>query len=217
MDYRKIYEDHNGPIPSDDSGRTYEIHHINGNRLDNSIDNLLCVSITDHYQIHFKQGDWAACSAIALRMKLSPSELSAKLSRLAIDNNAEKIENGTHHFQRKGKDHHSYDSTVYAFENISTGEVVNTTCYEFSKLLNSKHVYGMAKGKNKLKTVKGWKLLETEIPGNTIYKFNNIETGEIFEGTGYEFRIKYNLNQGNVSSMIKHKNTTVKNWAMLNT
>jgi len=26
--YRKIYEDHNGPIPVDEDGRTYEIHHL---------------------------------------------------------------------------------------------------------------------------------------------------------------------------------------------
>jgi hypothetical protein len=29
--YRKIYENHNGIIPKDSDGRTYEIHHIDGN------------------------------------------------------------------------------------------------------------------------------------------------------------------------------------------
>ena len=33
--YRKIYEQHHGPIPIDESGRTYDIHHIDGNHFNN--------------------------------------------------------------------------------------------------------------------------------------------------------------------------------------
>lgn len=29
--YRRIYEQHYGPIPKDEQGRSYEIHHIDGN------------------------------------------------------------------------------------------------------------------------------------------------------------------------------------------
>ncbi len=74
--YRKIYEHHNGPIPVDEDGRTYEIHHIDGNRANNDPSNLLCVSIREHYDIHFSQGDLGACWAIASRMRLSPEHIS---------------------------------------------------------------------------------------------------------------------------------------------
>ena len=43
-DYRKIWIQYNGSIPVDDSGRTYEIHHIDGNKSNNNIDNLVLVA-----------------------------------------------------------------------------------------------------------------------------------------------------------------------------
>jgi hypothetical protein len=59
INYRKIYEKIKGPIP-----KGYEIHHIDGNHNNNDIDNLKCVSIQEHYEIHKKQGDWGACRKI---------------------------------------------------------------------------------------------------------------------------------------------------------
>ena len=55
MNYRKIWEEFHGKIPKDDQGRTFDIHHIDGNRKNNSIDNLICLSIEDHYKVHLKQ------------------------------------------------------------------------------------------------------------------------------------------------------------------
>jgi hypothetical protein len=55
MNYRKIWITLKGEIPKDEFGRSYEIHHIDGNRKNNSIDNLMCVSIEEHYEIHNKQ------------------------------------------------------------------------------------------------------------------------------------------------------------------
>lgn len=55
MNYRKIWESVNGPIPKDERGVTYDIHHIDGNRKNNNIINLICVSVEEHYQIHLKQ------------------------------------------------------------------------------------------------------------------------------------------------------------------
>lgn len=72
--YRKIYEQHYGPIP-----KGYEIHHLDGNRQNNSIVNLVCVSIVEHYNIHYNQGDWGACRKILKRMNLTEEEKS-KLS-----------------------------------------------------------------------------------------------------------------------------------------
>jgi hypothetical protein len=55
MNYRKIWEQVHGQIPKDEQGRTYDIHHIDGNRKNNLIENLICLSLEDHYKIHLKQ------------------------------------------------------------------------------------------------------------------------------------------------------------------
>lgn len=76
MNYRKIYQDHHGPIPKDEEGRSFEIHHVDGNSKNNSPENLKAVSIQEHYDIHLSQGDWAACIRIAGKMRLSPEKIS---------------------------------------------------------------------------------------------------------------------------------------------
>lgn len=93
--YRKIYSDCYGPIPKDENGRTYEIHHIDGNRKNNDPTNLIAVSIQEHYDIHYAQKDWGACHNILIRMKKSSEEIS-KLSRMAAN---KRLEEGTHLFQ----------------------------------------------------------------------------------------------------------------------
>lgn len=74
-----MWSDCYGPIPKDEKGRSYEIHHVDGDRTNNHISNLKAVSMEEHYQIHFDQGDWAACALIAERLDLSAEEIS-KLS-----------------------------------------------------------------------------------------------------------------------------------------
>jgi hypothetical protein len=92
--YRKIYEKHYGFIPKDEEGRTYEIHHIDGNRKNNNIENLIAVSIREHYQIHLDQGDYSSCIKIASRMKMSPENISD----LAKKSNKKRIEEKTHNW-----------------------------------------------------------------------------------------------------------------------
>lgn len=88
--YRKIWESHNGPIPVDEDGRSYEIHHKDGNHANNDIKNLVCVSIKEHYDIHFTQGDYAACHLIAKRMAKTSDELSKIVSDLNKKRTGEK-------------------------------------------------------------------------------------------------------------------------------
>lgn len=90
--YRKIYENHHGKIPLDDNGRTYEIHHVDGNHDNNSSDNLVALTINEHYDIHHKNGDYYACIAIGKRMNKTKEELS----KLATDENLKRVQNGTH-------------------------------------------------------------------------------------------------------------------------
>lgn len=78
MDYRKIYEQHNGKIPEG-----CEIHHIDGNRANNDITNLKCVTVLEHYNIHLAQGDYMACSMIMTRMNLTPDQKKA-LHKMAM-------------------------------------------------------------------------------------------------------------------------------------
>jgi hypothetical protein len=91
--HRKIYEEHYGSIPVDDDGRSYDIHHINGNHSDNRPENLKAVSIKEHYEIHLSQGDLGSAFKVAQRMNISPEEKS----KLATDLARQRIENGTHH------------------------------------------------------------------------------------------------------------------------
>jgi hypothetical protein len=75
-DYRKIFMKTYGSIPKDKDGRSYEIHHIDGNNSNNSPENLKAVSIEEHYYIHLSQGDYGACLLISSRMTTTPEEKS---------------------------------------------------------------------------------------------------------------------------------------------
>jgi hypothetical protein len=91
--YRKIYEQHHGPIPFDSEGRRYDIHHIDGNRQNNSPSNLIAVSIQDHYNIHYAQGDYSACLIMAKRANITTKEKSM----LAKKSARRLVESGKHH------------------------------------------------------------------------------------------------------------------------
>ena len=101
---RKIYLNHYGSIPIGNDGRPYEVHHIDGNPDNNDITNLMAVSIQDHFEIHYNQGDWAACVRIAAKLKLPQEELTALARKNAIKINAKTLANGTHNFL--GKNNH---------------------------------------------------------------------------------------------------------------
>ena len=74
MDYRKIWERVNGPIPKDEKGRSFHIHHIDGNNQNNAIENLKCISIEEHYKLHLQQGDIFAASMIWARLQLTEED-----------------------------------------------------------------------------------------------------------------------------------------------
>jgi hypothetical protein len=74
--YRKIWEKTHGSIPKDINGRSHEIHHIDGNHKNNSIENLKCLTIKEHYDEHYKNGDYGACVMIAKRMGLPHDYIS---------------------------------------------------------------------------------------------------------------------------------------------
>lgn len=94
INYRKIYEEHYGPIPKEPDGRSYEIHHKDGDYTNNDPTNLVAVTLQEHYDLHYAQGDYGACYMMASqRMNRSPEEIS----QLASIQQRARVENGTHH------------------------------------------------------------------------------------------------------------------------
>jgi len=109
--YRKIYKQHYGKIPKDQDGRSYEIHHIDGDHGNDSPDNLKAITIQEHYHIHYTQGDYGACRSIIVRMNKTPEEISAAVSEL----NKKQVQEGTHVFMRRS------DGSSMASDRVANG------------------------------------------------------------------------------------------------
>jgi hypothetical protein len=194
--YRKIYEQHYGKIPKDKDGRTYEIHHLDGDHNNNNPSNLKAVTIQEHYDIHYGQGDWAACLAISGRMNISP-EKKSELARLNVmkqiedgthpltSENAQKwqtklVESGKHHFLKRA-DGSSVTSDRYA-----------DGTHPFLHIDRRGEKHPMYK--------------------HEIYHFENIITGEIAHMTQKNFIDNYNLDFRNVSAIVRGKRRIHKGW-----
>lgn len=105
-EYIKIYKQHHGEIPKDSQGRSYDIHHIDGDHTNNYISNLVALSIEEHYKLHRKQQDWGAVFALSKRLNISKQEKSeisrnSNLARFKAGTHWSKIssKNGIHPFQ----------------------------------------------------------------------------------------------------------------------
>ena len=94
INYRKIYEQHYGLIPKEPNGRSYEIHHQDGDHTNNDPANLIAVTLQEHYDIHYARGDYGACYMMASqRMTRSPEEIA----HIASIQQRARVNNGTHH------------------------------------------------------------------------------------------------------------------------
>ena len=92
--HRKIYRKHYGPIP-----RGYHVHHIDGNHLNNDPSNLKAVTIQEHFDIHYKQGDYGACARLQKQIMNNDYEgVSNFLSELVTKTNTRRMNDGTHNF-----------------------------------------------------------------------------------------------------------------------
>jgi hypothetical protein len=95
-DHKKAYIKHFGSIP-----KGYHVHHIDGDHTNNDPSNLTAVSIREHFDIHWNQGDWGACWALMKtgHLDLTPEERS-EVSRRQLSyqwkNNREKMMNARH-------------------------------------------------------------------------------------------------------------------------
>lgn len=84
MHYRQIWEQYYGPIPLDELGRPYEIHHIDGNRKNNNINNLKCITVEEHYNIHLQQNDYYAAFLIGQRLNRNVNGLNELKQLMSI-------------------------------------------------------------------------------------------------------------------------------------
>ena len=108
--HRQIYKKFHGFIPIDNDGRSYEIHHIDGNHENNDITNLKAVSLQEHYDIHYSQGDYYASWLIARKLKIPADELS-RLAKLSAD---ERVKNRTHHLLKENRKKYGIDNSKHA-------------------------------------------------------------------------------------------------------
>lgn len=103
INYRKIWEEHHGmKIPE---GK--EIHHIDGDKTNNDIENLKLVSLEEHLEIHKKQKDWGAVQAICMRIENSDKNLMREAAR---QKQIGLVKEGKHNFQvfaDKRKENHA--------------------------------------------------------------------------------------------------------------
>ena len=189
--HRKIYETFIGPIPKDEDGRSYEIHHIDGNHNNNEISNLLCVSIKEHYEIHKSQGDYKACLIMSQRMKVSPEEKSylAKLSNT-------------------GENNPMY-GTIWINNSIINKKIRGDVPEGWvrGRLISNEYASKFTKrsraGTNNTRFNK------------TIYCFENIETLEQIHSTSYEFAIKYGVSTKGIRGIILKNKTSYKGWRIV--
>jgi hypothetical protein len=200
--HRSIYETHYGKIPKDSLGRSYEIHHLDGNHSNNDINNLKCVSIQEHFAIHYRQSDWGACLLIANRMTLTPNDYK-KLGEL-----------------QRGKNNPSYDHTVYNFYH-KNGMTETCTQYELriKHNLNGPNLSEVIRGNQK--SVKGWRMTKEELPDmtgklqpncNTTYNFQH-KSGITEHMTQRQLYLKYKLPcRSGISQLISGKVKSYKGW-----
>ena len=123
IDYRRLWIKHYGVIPIDSDGRSYEIHHVDGNRENNDISNLICVLIREHYNIHYEQEDWGACWGISQRINLLPEEIS----RLSRNIQNQRVKDGTHPFLKVncGEINNPSKKKRMRFRHRDSGEILN--------------------------------------------------------------------------------------------
>jgi hypothetical protein len=219
--YRKIYKQHYGSIPKDDDGRSYEIHHIDGDHTNNDPSNLKAVTLQEHYDIHYAQGDWSACLMMSERMKTSPEEKS-RLASLHCHKMISQGRNALMNRDQSGANSPTYDHTIYCFEHKDTKERVYMTRYEFYTKYNiaAHQLTGLIHGSHH--SVHRWVLIKVDDEDNEIsserramHRFRNERTGEEVLMTQADFVRKYNLNKGNVNNVIKKRVRMVKGWTLV--
>ena len=186
-EHRRIWRQHYGPIPKDSDGRTYEIHHIDGDHTNNDITNLIALTIHEHYEIHFWQEDMGACFAIGSRMKMSPEELSDIARRAGSESYKTQIERGS--FRLSDPDFARY----HANKRVKNG----THNWQDKDAASARELKKVSQGTHNFITNHPNK-------DHTVYTWENISTGKRVYLTQREFVLKFGASQGNVSTVARN-------------
>lgn len=197
--YRKIYEKYYGSIPKESDGRTYEIHHIDGDHSNNHPSNLKAVTLQEHYDIHYEQEDFAACLLMSIqRMDKTPEEIS----ELATLSNNKRASLGTHPFQTEKYRKYQSDKNKKMWEELGEN---HPALVEIKRRVENGEWHLQVSGENHPDY------------DDTLYCFENINTGERVTMTQNQLWKKYNLHSGAVSDMVNKKRNvySVKGWALV--
>lgn len=76
-EHRLVWEQHYGEIP-----KGYHIHHKNGNKLDNRIENLVMISNSEHQKIHSKGNNFGKDRIGIEPTNKTPIEIQNKIKEL---------------------------------------------------------------------------------------------------------------------------------------
>ena len=195
--YRKIYTEHYGSIPKDEDGRTYDIHHIDGNPENNDITNLIAVSIQEHYDIHYSQGDYFAAWKIAGAMQMS----SKKQSELARLHATKMVASGKHNLLKRA------DGTSVASDKVANG---------------THHLLGgqIQRKNNKKRIKEGTHNYLIKGKGSPHYDYRTFsffnKDGRTFTGTQNDFRNLYTeVKPGHLSRLLLGNLKSTKGWILL--
>ena len=192
VDYRKIYRDHCGPIPRDKDGRSYEIHHIDGNSSNNDITNLKCVSIQEHYEIHKSQGDHAACLIMSDRMKISVEEKTC-LAKLA----------------NTGENNPMY-GTIWITNGVDNKKIRDTVIpkgWRQGRSFSEEH--------SKTFTKRSKAGSNNSRYNATLYKFKHLETGKEVTMTKYNFSKTYNIHGKHIRDLMRKTRESFRGWVFI--
>jgi uncharacterized protein YeaC (DUF1315 family) len=73
----------NGPIPIDEYGVTFDIHHADFNPNNNDPSNWIALSVADHYAVHRENKDWYSALLISYRLKKKPDDMALVIDEAA--------------------------------------------------------------------------------------------------------------------------------------
>lgn len=205
---RKIWTQHHGEIPFDEFRLSNEIHHIDGDPSNDDIMNLVCLTVHEHYEIHFWQEDWHACTLIMTKLKMGADAIAEMRVLSALKNS--------------GVNNPAYDHTLYTFVNKKSREKVVMTQNDFSKS------YGFSRSKicrlisGKKWQVGDWSLAQhvdrvdqrAPFEPDVIYRWRHRMSEEIIEATRSEMAASFGLNTNHLRSMIKEKRHSCQNWEL---
>ena len=196
VNYRKIYENHYGPIPVDGTGKSYDIHHMDGNHENNSPENLRAITVEEHYQIHYEQQDYYACYLIMTqRMSKTKEEISA----IATLNNLQRVAKGTNP--------------------LVGGQLQKRTSKEYWAKMGDNHPGALAVRQRVKNGV--WHLQKTgkyhPSYDSTIHTYHNVITKETVSMPQNDFITKYDLHAGAVSDLVNRKRNvwSVNDWVLV--